>query len=146
MKTTSLLTRRSHKAPLWELCHIHPQPMDTIESGGVKGQFSHDNIVVCVCVWVVGEVGVCSTALGVQLTQALSAEITCSCRFVLARFIIVCGTAGEWMNYPLIYTNSQAELRFPEGHYHKCNLAGMQSATWGVIYSPLLIRNEIRAF
>lgn len=53
--------------------------------------------LLCVCLYVcVGEeVGVCSTALGVQLTQALSAEITCSCRFVLARFIIVCGAAGE---------------------------------------------------
>lgn len=61
--------------------------MDTIESVGVKGQFPHDNIVVHVG----GEVGVCYTALGVQLTQTLSAEITCSCRFVLASFIIVCG-------------------------------------------------------
>lgn len=53
--------------------------------------------LLCMCVWgwMGGWVGVCSTALGVQLTQALSAEITCSCRFVLARFIIVCGAAGE---------------------------------------------------
>lgn len=65
--------------------------MDTIESVGLKGQFSHDNIVVHVG----GQVGVCSTALGEQLTQTISAEITCSCRFVLARFIIVCGAAGK---------------------------------------------------
>lgn len=44
------------------------------------------------------------------------------------------------------HTHAVAGLRFPEGHYHKCNLAGMQSAACGVIYGPLLIRNEISPF